>query len=462
MKKGFTLIELLVYMAIMGFIIVVAGRVYSDSTSMRVRTQNMTASMEEVNKVAALIKEDLSQMGAKEYKDKSATTRDNFLVIEDVYITKNTTTGDSSSFLLEQGTDGNSKITFKKIAFKSDGSYDGIHEIGWELDKEVLTRSCKKIDGGTGDASCPSGSASSVAMASDVKKFTLIPSTPGTRNVSSSSSGGKSPFDEEGFSLHSRVSGNCSNDNVCAATIVDDGKTVTFSAKNNAKNDKFRHEIFVVDEGDISGDCRKYPFKKDETYTISFSTPLDISEDPTASITSFLPEKDHASIGFRDKDGKQIKDKDGKSIEGLEKDFLFYFPQTREDRKDLMNHHFEFSVSEEVKDACAMFTLAFYSPTAWHGSIRIQGFKVERKNEAYHFARDGDDDYDVDYATTTKTNNLDVQKKKEVKAFELHLEINKRGEIGSTSPKNSDGNSSNGFVIPTPNNGLRPLLPKSS
>jgi prepilin-type N-terminal cleavage/methylation domain-containing protein len=444
MKRGFTLIELLVYMAIMGFIIVVAGRVYSDSTSMRVRTQNMTAAMEEVNKVAALIKEDLSQMGAKEYKSASSG-KDVFVVVYDVYMKK--TTGDSSSFDLVQE-NGNSKITFKKIAFDSDGKYNGIREITWKLGADsVLTRSCISSYTNTPDVSC----LENVEMATKVAKFTLIPSTPGAeKNVSSSSSGGNSPFDAVGFSLHNRVPSNCSN-NVCSSNIDNAGNasTVKVSTKNTG-NEQYRYEIFVGDAGDLSGNCRKYTFKKNETYTISFRTPLERTIDINDNhIASFQPEVDHASIGFRKTNGDIIPNL---------KDFMFYFPQTFEERKDTISHHFEFSVEDEVKDACATFTLAFYSPTAWLGDIRIGNFKVVRKDEAYHFVRKGDNGYDEDYATTAKINNEDVQNKKKVKAFELHLEINKRGEKGSTIPVEN----SNGFVIPTPNNGLRPLFSSSS
>jgi len=81
---GFTLIELVVYMAIMGFIIIVAGRVFSDSTKMRVRSQSMLASSEEAGRVSALIKEDVSQMGAKSWKEVSNGVT-NFKVAQTVY-----------------------------------------------------------------------------------------------------------------------------------------------------------------------------------------------------------------------------------------------------------------------------------------------------------------------------------------------------------------------------------------
>jgi hypothetical protein len=279
--------------------------------------------------------------------------------------------------------------------------------------------------------------------------------------VSGSSSSGDYPFDEVGFSLHNRVASDCNADFVCSANINSMSNTVegfrrNVDANGNAdKAGKKRHEIAVGNADDLSttgfGNCRQYTFKKDETYAISFKTPL-VSSDENSYISLFQPGEDHASIGFRDKDGKTIND--------LKKDFMFFLPQTSQTSQDYISHYFEFSVPEKVSGACAVFTLAFYSPMAWLGTLKIQNFKIERKKEAYHFLRDGDDNYDDKYATTAKTNNADVQKKKDVKAFELHLVIDKKGEIGSTSPvKNSDGEFSNGFVIPTPNNGLRPPQP---
>ena len=40
-KSGFTLIELLVYMGIIGVVVIIAGQAFSDSTKVRVRTENM-------------------------------------------------------------------------------------------------------------------------------------------------------------------------------------------------------------------------------------------------------------------------------------------------------------------------------------------------------------------------------------------------------------------------------------
>jgi prepilin-type N-terminal cleavage/methylation domain-containing protein len=67
-KAGFTLVELLVYMAILGVVVLVAGQALTDSTKIRVRTQNMLASSQNAENVASLLKDDIAQMGAKEYE----------------------------------------------------------------------------------------------------------------------------------------------------------------------------------------------------------------------------------------------------------------------------------------------------------------------------------------------------------------------------------------------------------
>src|SRR5574344_3091254 len=102
MKKGFTLIELMVYVALLGVIIVVAGRVYSDSTKFRLRTQNMLKATEEANRAASLIQEDLSSMGSKSWKVLGAGI-DSFYVETSVYFDPDNVTEankDSSSYVL--------------------------------------------------------------------------------------------------------------------------------------------------------------------------------------------------------------------------------------------------------------------------------------------------------------------------------------------------------------------------
>ena len=67
--------ELLVYMAILGVVVLVAGQALTDSTRVRVRTQNMLASSQNAENAASLLKEDIAQMGAKEYDDRCCNGR---------------------------------------------------------------------------------------------------------------------------------------------------------------------------------------------------------------------------------------------------------------------------------------------------------------------------------------------------------------------------------------------------
>jgi hypothetical protein len=443
-------------MAIMGFIIVVAGQVFKDSTVMRVRTQSMTSSMEEVNKIAALIKEDLSQMGAKEFRDLSASTGDDdvFMFIPEVYMSISDPE-DSSSFVLEHRTHTNlikgDSIVFKKIAFNNDNEYVGVRLVSWALAEDsIIRRRCITIESVTGVSDpelelCPSdktldNDTVAVRMATGIQAFTLLPSTPGVGG--SSASGTSSSSYGDIIKLLNRVDAGCEV-NICGALI--DGTAISGFVQNNAPSEKNINQVFVGDldlNVNTFEDCRQYDFKKGETYSVSFITPQNNTLEDSL-IRLFQPGVDHASIGFRGVSGTAVN-----TIEGLQ-DFMFYVPQTRENRIDTITHHFEFSVQNDAI-ACVVFTFAFYSPKAAGGIINIREFKVEQKNEAYHFVREGDYGYEDIYATIgDDAGNL--KKKEKVKAFELLLEINRRGEIGSTRPKSGF----NGYVIPTPNNGIR-------
>jgi prepilin-type N-terminal cleavage/methylation domain-containing protein len=64
-KTGFTLIELMVYIALLGGIVLIAGKAFSDSSKMRMRTQSMLQASEIAEKVAVIFKADVAQTGAK-------------------------------------------------------------------------------------------------------------------------------------------------------------------------------------------------------------------------------------------------------------------------------------------------------------------------------------------------------------------------------------------------------------
>jgi len=485
-KSGFTLIELVVYMAILGFIIVVAGRVFSDSTGMRVRTQSMTKATEEANKIAELIKEDLSQMGAKSWFRSSASSAE-FTEEAKVYMSATSagTAGDSSSFTL---TANNSDITFRKIAYSNDGKCIGIRNIRWWRDAgaRTLNRSCYTTAGGincptvgTGDpesAACPvaASASSSVVMATDVEKFTLIPSKPRTHVHTTASTyvnptfpfgGPASSGSSATFGLVKHVTGNgytapadmqstavFQHENTMTVRGVQTGASppYTYPFKwNSSSSGKMQHQVFVTRPiGTTSTvataatgkiECQQFMFVGGETYEIKFKTPMPQTSLFSANVNGtstmlaydsmslFKPARDHMAVGFRDPSNP------GNPIPELKTDFMFYPPLA--DNAQSINQSFEFSVPKSLDGVCVAFTFAFYSGNAdvgpHKGKVRIQDFEIRQKTSGFY---DFDESLDM---TVAKIKN-------DVKAFGLVLDVRKRDEIGSVK----------GYVIPTPNNGV--------
>jgi len=477
MKKAFTLIELLVYVAIMSFIIIVAGRVFSDSTSMRIRTQNMTKATEELNKVVEIIKEDMSQMGAKTYKNPNPNVinnpegkdtikgvfidSDEYLLNKDVFIKKDKPNQDFSSFnLYHRGSNdvsGNTiefkkdSIEFKKIILGNSGQKMGVRLISWALENNTLRRRCVTVKGsGTeykpdedeDSSGCMNGNsftdlknATAVAMATGVQAFGLLPSYPmaeGTNNSSSSSN-------NFAFTLISKGTSGANEPYDCPGDLTLDRVTLTGFATDGSRN-----ECYVADYNTVVNltgrnykHCKLFKLKKGETYYVKFKTPLGTKRGDTL-MTLFKPGNDHLAVGFRKLGNSNVE-----KIDWLKTDFMFYVPQTKEHDVNTVNHYFEFSVKDDI-EACAVFTFAFSSPKAYKGSLTIHGFEIGQKEKAYHFKHtiDAGSGYNEKYATDGDPKKL--ENKKSVKAFELYLEINKgKNEVSTTHS-----------TIPTPNNGI--------
>ncbi len=431
---GFTLIELLVYIAIMGFIIVVAGRVFSDSTSMRLRSQNMLNSAEEAGRVSALLKEDISQMGAKSW-GKSSTSGSDFVVAEEVYINPAATGGDFSSYELVRS--GNfDKLVFRKAYFDANGICGAVMEIEWsvKLPDSVLIRKCttitiqgSKCTGGIFDEEqqCPE----EVEMARNVATFQFLPSKPGAAGNSSAS--GDLPFPASSGSSFGLIPENSSFD------LVGDVFTLKGFTQNSSSSGDIRSDFYLAEPSGTV--CRPFTFNAGEEYAIDFKLLHQVNaSDPCRTASSctpstplthsarynkmamFQPGRDHLSVGLRDPDSK-------KPIAGIP-DFLFYPPQDKS--ADSLARHFEFSVPSTTP-ACIGITAAFYSPAAG-GHLDIRNFRVSRKTDkVYHF-----DQSELDYNPTDAD-------KASVKAFELTLEIDKKGEKSEAVT-----------VIPVPNNGV--------
>ena len=447
MKRGFTLVELLVYMAILGFIIVVAGRAYSDATGMRVRTQSMTKATEEANRIAEIIKEDLSQMGAKVWYNENPLAGDSpFKIEEHAYMGNTAPLTDISSFNLWHNAGGD-KIEFKKISYDGDGKYVGTHLITWYVSNDTLYRRCK-TEYGTGTYACPASAEGGepVIMAENVKAFTLNPSKP----LGSSSSAA-------GFTLivpNAGSKGSGYDYVVMPAPIPGTGLTPTaFSlggfSRNLTKTERKYNQVLVGDPG-TGNSCKEFDFKKGETYAIKFKTPYPTQEGEPEMITLFNPEIDHMSVGFKGAVGANLPN-----------DFTFYPPQDdKNNAADNISQYFEFSVPSDVGNVCVAFTFAFYSGDAaigpHKGTLIIKDFELLRKNDgAYEFVRESKDpNYAAESGGGATIENLD--NKKNVKAFELVLEVQKGKEAGSTCKHKDGSGNCVGYIIPVPNNGVVP------
>jgi len=475
MKRGFTLIELIVYMALLGFIIVVAGRVFSDSTAMRVRSQNMIKNSEEVGRVSSLLREDISQMGTKvwghslgagDYTTQKVGTATTY---PEIYWNKNN--GDLSSYALNHRKDS---IAFRKTAFDGDGLFVGIREIVWELKNDSLLRRCATIKNicpsgtcGTKDddlAVCPFASSATaseikpVLIAKNVVNFKISPAAPGKESSSDTLFG---QYGNRNFNLLARPETSTEYIKPMTTSPTNTGTETTLVgfAQAGGKN----HNELCLAKTDKSSftsfnDCNQMPFKKDETYSIEFKMPFSIPAKIPANAadsadlrqalnaTQFVPGRDHLAIGLRKSDGKPP---DGTQ------DILFYPAQS--DLVSDVERHLEFSVKENVT-ACVVIIIAYYPPTvpanitnpfnAANGKLRFRDFKVFRNPDgAFHFPKKGDADYyDGKYGTEemTPADKKNEQKTK-AKAFEVILDIENKGEKSGTI-----------LTITTPNNGTVP------
>jgi len=450
----------------MGFIIVVAGRAFSDATGMRIRSQNMLGSAEEAGRVSAILKEDISQMGAKSW-GRSSASGTAFDTVASVYIDFNdglsAASTDLSSYVLTRNysASSNDHLRLRKAYFDASGVCGGIMEVEWYVRgaDSTLLRKCtrltapSKCSGSFDTNECPNGT--EVEMARDVVNFRLLPSVPGIEGSSSASSAdilfptasassfnliGKNS-DNSGYSPYLYGGGNRviigSHDAVPAANKF---------VQNSSSSVDAKYVNFYLAEPNQTANCKQFKFNKGEEYVVSFDLLHEVNgNDPCRTggsscavdlnnryneMSMFQPGRDHLSVGLRtnDMNGTPIT-YGGTALP----DFLFYPPQDA--KANSISRHFEFSVPE-TKDACIGITAAFYSQAA-NGHLDIANFKVSRKTDnIYHFNRSSGSNY-----------NPSASSKAGVKAFELTLGINKRGEINRTIT-----------VIPVPNNGVLATL----
>ncbi|MCL1956051.1 MAG: prepilin-type N-terminal cleavage/methylation domain-containing protein [Fibromonadales bacterium] len=465
-KSGFTLIELLVYMAIMGFIIIVAGRVFSDSTAMRIRSQNLLKSSAEIGKLANLLTEDISQMGVKAW---GQNTSDGYKVIShpDVYwgdiSNDDPEKRDFSSYVLirRENTDPFAdSLVFRKAVFDDDDKLIAVREIALYDSAASFFRKCRQVTNkypngtnadGKSDGDCIStvsdiNKAPRVLMATNITNFKLTPSV-AIPDILFPPSG------SEKFGLYSRESGTV----VKKPTKCNNYGTrteVSGFIPNPSSPGGTKHELYLGKEvppecgGLQSSNCEGLKFYGQKTYVIEFKMPFNDDES-----TQFLPGVDHLSIGFRTNQGAIIAD--------APKDVLFYPPQDVASKD--MARHIEFSIKKDKDDeyinACVAITLAFYSPTLWDqkGEFTFEDFKVFRKiDESIHFPKPGDPDYNESYGIGNATGSEQqiknkIKEKKSVKAFELMVEM----AIGKEERKSGTfSQKGRGIIVATPNNGV--------
>jgi hypothetical protein len=478
-------------MAIMGFIIVVAGRVFSDSTVMRVRSQNMIKTAEEVGKIANLISEDISQMGAKAWGKKVGDDYEVYIASNDnnasekakelaaVYMT----TADRSSFNLERNYNNTEfdRLVFRKAEFNASGDFEGVREVSWEVNGDrQLIRRCRSVE--LDSPTCPKKDkieeADEVFITDSVKKFSFFLSKPG---VSPSVTGSAPSLNmqedivfpyanatrnQNSFKLTSKETSEYMKSIYPSNPTSGEYPIVSIKggfAKNDNPNAKNFNQVHFSRTDEDGGDCFHIPIQKGETYIVEFKMPFPKSEKEMdimdtdneeklgdASIGQFLPGKDHIAVGLRDGD-KNIE------IEDISSDVLLYAPQS--DDADNNFRYAEFTANDKfdpskAKNICVALTFSFYSQLAYEGELKFSHFKIYKKNTgAYHFVKKEDyvEEKALKYATTdddASTNEEKFNRKRNVKAIELLLEISRNGEVAGTISKDSKG-----MAIPVPNNG---------
>ena len=450
-RGGFTLMELMVYIAIVGIVVIVAGQAFSNSTKMRVRTQSMLKASEVAENVAAVFKTDVAQMGAKSSMETHATdgSNDTFSGIKtEVYMDPKVDgdpddkVEDLSSFQFvpsSPASDENlEQFVIRRVRYDSDGKYQSVEEVTWFLDGKTLKRQCIVVDNGTpGDDCAPKGATGTdlepyiVEMATDVDSFKVLPAIPWHDAAATADADEYLVFpDASGeFRFVSRYDVARKMQPLDVGT---GGKNVILKgfASNyvegsddtpNPEMDKNRNEVYAFKNTASNAGwkslCEAEPLhlRAGRTYELSFG--VYAAPGSETELKSFIPNKDHLSVGFRDAEGEKIAAID---------DFVFY-PPMEDDAKDL-ERKMQFSVDADI-DACIAFTFSFYSPVAASAPIVISNLKLRVAESA---------NYTFDKSVTS----VATQYKKNVKAFQLRLTVKRNGESGEVT-----------LVVPTPSNG---------
>ncbi|MBO7105977.1 MAG: prepilin-type N-terminal cleavage/methylation domain-containing protein [Fibrobacter sp.] len=445
-RNGFTLMELMVYIAILGIIVLVAGRSYSNSTKFRIHTQNMLKASELVESVATMFVDDIAQTGAKSYKTAgNVTTPDKFELTPLVYMDPTGSVPDSSSFSIVRRNNGDS-LTIRRVRYDNNGYYEAVEEVSWYKRQKSIYRNCKTIDiksGATAPQECPTSNPFEVEIIANVDSFVIVPAQPVVISDGSTSAAtraivlpevnaGATEFPFKLLPRQGTVSGpSAAQYFALTANPSDGGNTQELSGfKTNYNRSKDTEnnsgkkvgQVFVARANtgitSISGDdwktlCSKITLEPTYEYEISFKIPY--SKDNSRL---FRPGSDHAAVGFRTLEGEKVA--------GLP-DFLFYPPVSKLEPSQRV---FRFRPQKTTKDVCMAFTFASYAPEEG-GRVIIDDLRLKKvEGSSYNF-----DDTSYDPATTDKQN---------VKAFQLRVVANIGGETGeilqvAPAPSNGPG-----------------------
>ena len=424
-KEGFTLMELMVYIALLGGIVLIAGQAFSDSTKMRVRTQNMLQASEVAESVANLIKDDIAQTGAKSSMEDGvsgvgAQYGNNFSGIHsDLYMDPGD--GDSSSFSITTK-DGFDSLTIRRLRYDDCGFFLAKEQIAWYVRNGTLLRKCKflpnkmtQIDE-TGnivvdsegnpifvdipltahDASCkssipdddPCKDSTEVEIAEGVSMFTVIPGKPGVvgDNIQLFPAAGVTEFRLVGRNDGARELPLITNE---AGEINKGGNTQTLTnfyqnydhihEKIKETGQKVNEVIAIRNETTTitswkslcSQEGNHFTFEPGEQYEISFEISSPNANNDKSKM--FVPGEDYMSVGFRDKESGDLpKVKDVVQVSN----FTFFPPMGLNGEGSGPGRSVRFSVANKVENVCLAFTFACYSPLVSQGKVSITNLKL--------------------------------------------------------------------------------------
>ena len=431
-KTGFTLMELMVYIALLGGIVLIAGQAFSDSTKMRIRTQSMLQANQIAGNVSSILKEDLTQLGAKSSQEAPAAgaTMDAFSTdhMHDVFMdpdNADNTKKDSSSYSITEnhGSADFDSLTLRRVRYDDNGHYVAVEQISWFVEDHTLKRGCQTISGTEDTDLCPTSKPNVVSMAEGIENFKVHAAEPGAKESTSRIFPSSNPSVTD-FRLIPRYG----TDNLAFFTVNPTGAASTIELSGFASNYDFSNQQVFSDSKNAnqaffatntnSGNwqtlCKTVTIEAQTEYELSFSMPY--SSDGSRL---FRPGHDYMSVGFRYKN-------DGNRPSEIS-DFLF-FPPTSAGASEGFRF-FRFRSKSKIPDLCLAFTFASYSPAVASGKIYISNIVLKKVESANY---------------TFSGNAIDITEKKNVKAMRVDLAVGVRGESSIHS-----------IVVPIPSNGTR-------